>query len=70
MKRKTLRKIYRTIRAIVLDALAFISAFVIIAGICAVDCGLTALSWSVMGVAATYLGLFIYANSEMVYDEW
>lgn len=68
MKRK-LRKIYRKIRCVTLDALAVISTFIIIAGLCAVDCGLTALSWSVMGVAATYLVLFIYANSEMECEE-
>lgn len=58
MKRKILRKIKKTI----LTTLAMLSAFVIIAGLCLVDCGLTALSWTAMGIALVYLVAFIWAN--------
>jgi hypothetical protein len=60
--KKTFRKIYRKIRSAMLDAIAVVSATVIIAGLCLVDCGLTALSWTVMGVAFAYLAAFIWAN--------
>ena len=60
--KKTFRKIYRKIRSAMLDAIAVVSTCVIVAGLCLVDCGLTALSWTVMGVAFAYLVAFIWAN--------
>lgn len=79
MKKKTLRKIYRTIRSVILDTIAVASFLVVLLGVLVWDCGLTKLSLAVWGVAIAYLVLYGFANidagnvlreEDYVEEEW